>query len=410
MRGKWIKKGPVTDEIATAEKDITRDYIGKILSNPDKVLRSESGGKGIEIYEDFLTHHRIFSEMQKRILAVTGKEWQVIPASDSSEDQKIAKFVTDVFLSCNYDLGRQALLTGVITGFKPAEIMWDNSEGDIWIKEIRGRSPRRFCFDLKSNLRLLTWKNMIEGEELPDRKFVIFRNGANNASPYGDGLGRPLYWCQWFARNGVKFWAVFLEKFGQPTPWGKYPSGTEKSQQDKLLDALEAMQTESCIITPDNMVVDLLEATRTSSIDSYAKWAEYWDSAITIVILGQTATTIGTPGKLGGEEARSEVRKEYTKADADLLCECQNNSLIPWLVDYNFPGVKKYPKVWIRTKKEQDLKPLAERDKILIADLGLPTAKNYLYEIFGIPKPQPGEELISVSQVSPLIGFEEGSA
>ena len=109
----------------------------------------------------------IFSEMQKRILAVTGKEWQVVPASDSPEDQKIADFVTDVFINSNYDLGRQALLTGVITGFKPAEIMWDYSEGDIWIKEIRGRSPRRFVFDLKSNLRLLTWENMIEGEELP---------------------------------------------------------------------------------------------------------------------------------------------------------------------------------------------------------------------------------------------------
>ena len=170
------------------------------------------------------------------------------------------------------------------------------------------------------------------------------------------------------------------------------------------------MQTESCIITPDNMAVELLEAARTSSVDSMTPGMKYWDEAITLVILGQTATTTGTPGKLGAETERADVRQEIVKADADLLCECQNNSLIPWLLDYNFSGVKKYPKVWIRTKKEQDLKPLAERDKILIADLGLPTANKYLYETFGIPKPQPGEELISVPQVSSLIGFEEGSA
>ena len=60
MTGKWTKNRPITDEIATAEKDITRDYIGKTLLNPDKVLRSESGGKGIEIYEDLLVHHRDF--------------------------------------------------------------------------------------------------------------------------------------------------------------------------------------------------------------------------------------------------------------------------------------------------------------------------------------------------------------
>ena len=43
-------KKPITDEIAGVEKDIFRDYLGNIQSNPDKVLKSESGGKGIEIY------------------------------------------------------------------------------------------------------------------------------------------------------------------------------------------------------------------------------------------------------------------------------------------------------------------------------------------------------------------------
>jgi phage gp29-like protein len=390
------KKKPIIEQIATAQNDITRNYLGRILLNPDQVLSLQARAKGIEIYEDMLYEARVFSEMQKRKLAVIGKEWEVVPASDTPQDQKIADFVSEVFKKFSYDTARQALLSGIVTGFKAGEIMWDYSEGDIWIKEIKGISPRRFAFDVENNLRLLTWADMINGEPVPERKFMVFTNPSDNSSPYGDGLGRPLYWPIWFKKNGIKFWAVFLDKFGQPTPWGKYPPGTEKAKQDDLLDALKAMQTDQAIITPDNMSVELLEAARASSVDSYDRWEKFWNDAITFIILGQTATTEGTPGKLGAETARSDIREEIVKADADLLCECQNTTLIPWLVDYNFPGVTEYPKVWIRTDPEEDLKPLADRDVILIRDLKLPTPLSYLYDTYGIPQPEEGEELVSL--------------
>jgi len=409
-------KKPITDQIATAQNDITMNYIGKTLLNPDKVLKSEGGWSGVELYEDMLFEARVASEMQKRRLAVIGKEWDIIPASDDAQDQKIAEFVEEVFKNFSHDRSRQALLTGIITGFKPGEIMWEYSEGDIWIKDIKGVSPRRFVFDLDGNLRLLTYQNMLEGIEIPERKFMVFTNPSNNGSPYGDALGRALYWPIWFKKNGVKFWAVFLDKFGQPTPWGKYPSGTDEAMQNKLLDSLKAMQTDQAIITPDTMTVELLEAARASSVDSYDRWEKFWNDAITFIILGQSATTEGTPGKLGAETERADVRQEIVKADADLLCECQNEQLIKWLVDYNFPvgnglappqrgfcpGGKpfraKYPKIWIRTDPEQDLKPLAERDRILIKEIGVPTPVSYIRDTYGIPEPEEGEELISVPQ------------
>ncbi len=408
------KKKPITDQIATVQNDITQNYIGKILLNPDPILSGEAKAQGIKTFEDMLYEARVFSEMQKRKLAVIGKEWSIVPASDSPGDQKIADFIEEVFKNFSHDTSRQTLLSGIVTGFKPGEVMWDYSEGDIWIKEIKGVSPRRFVFDLQGKLRLLTWNNMIEGEEIPERKFIVFTNPSDNGSPYGDGIGRALYWPIWFKKNGVKFWAVFLDKFGQPTPWGKYPPGTNKEMQDKLLDSLKAMQTDQAIITPDNMAVELLEAARASSVDSYDKWEKFWNDAISFIILGQTATTEGTPGKLGSEEARSDVREDIIKADADLLCECENNQLVKWVADYNFPGPadrKKYPKIWIRTEPEKDLKPLAERDRILIKEIGLPTPVSYLRDTYGIPEPEKDDELIIVPQSQPSLplGFAEGT-
>ena len=401
------KKSVITDEIATEEKDITRGYIGNILTNPDIILSKEGSGRGLELYEKLFLDHRIFSEMQKRKLAVIGKEWQVEPASDNPEDQKIADFVTEVFKNFSYDTARQALLSGVLLGFKSGEVMWDYSEGDISIKNIIPRSSRRFVFDLQGKMRLLTWGNMIQGEEIRDRKFIVFTNPSDNGSPYGDGIGRVLYWCSWFRKNGTKFEAVFLDKYGSPTAVGKYPPGTDKGIQDKLFEACEAIQSSSAVTIPDSVKIELLEATRAASLNGYESWRKFWDDAISFVILGQIATTEGTPGKLGSEKARSDVRKDIIKADADLLCECQNggdqyNALIKWIVDYNFWEIKRYPKVWIRTELEKDLLPLAERDRILIKEIGVPTPVSYIRETYGIPEPEEGEELIEVPKPTPL--------
>jgi phage gp29-like protein len=387
-------KKPITDEIATVEKDIFQDYIGRTLLNPDKVLKSESGGKGIELYEDLLRDDKVGSTLQTRRLAVIGKEWEMRPASEKRQDVKISEYVNDVLADFNYDAARGVLLSGLVMGFKPSEVMWDYSEGAVWIREMIGRASRRFVFDKERRLRLLTLKNMVEGEELPDRKFVVFTNTSDNGSPYGDGLGRMLYWPVWFKKNAIKFWLIFADKFGSPTAVGKYPAGTDKVQQDALLGAIEAIQQEAAIKIPDNMVIELLEATRSGTVNTYEGLCDYMNSAIAQVMLGQTLTSdIGDKGSYSASQTHEGVRQDYIKADADALCLCLNESLIRWIVDYNFPGVTKYPKVWIRTEEEKDLKPLAERDQILL-NMGARITHAYIHDTYGIPEPDSNEELL----------------
>ena len=404
-----IKK-PITDEIATIGNDITRYYIGKVQINPDKVLSSEATGEGLQLYEDIERDAHLYSVMQTRKLSVVGKEWSIEPASDDARDIEIAEFVEQNFKEINFDRACEELLDGLLKGFKPSEIMWDYSEGQIQIKEFRGRDPRRFTFGLENDLRLLTWADMIYGEEIPDRKFQLFRFGSKNNNPFGTGLGQKCYWPVWFKKNGIKFWMIFSEKFGMPTIVGKYPSGTEKDKQDNLLDACKAIQTDTAIKIPENMEIALLEATRATSINTYETLCTFMDLQISKAVLGQTLTTeIGDKGSYAASQTHEEVRQDILKSDSDSLCEYLNNQSIKWLVDYNFPDIKKYPKIWKRTEPEKDLKPLAERDVILIRDLKLPTATKYLYDTYGIPAPEEGEELITIPQSSgfPPLGFSE---
>ena len=233
---------------------------------------------------------------------------------------------------------------------------------------------------------------MIAGEVLPERKFITFTYGDSD-NPYGKGLGQSLWWPVWFKKNGIKFWMIFLEKFGMPTVVGKYPPGTLPEKQKELLEAIEAIQTDTGIKIPDNMALEFLEASRTGTV-THEQLCEYMDKQISKRVLGQTATTEGTPGKLGNETSQSDTQQENIEADADLLDACLNDTLIKWIVDFNFPNVTAYPKIKTYANAKPDLTARAIIDKSLVVDIGLPVSVDYFYETYGIPAPQEGEVLV----------------
>lgn len=392
------KAKPIIDEIATSQKDIDifSGWVNR-LENPDPTLRTEAQGKGLKLYDEVKRDCHAGSVLHTRYLAVVGKEWNVIPADAGSDEpdkknEEIAAYVKDTLAATNFGQAMQELLQGILYGFYVAEVIWKITDTGLKISKIRSKHPRRFSFSTDRQLMLLTPDNMIEGEDVPERKFIQFSFGSSD-NPYGEGLGQSLWWPVWFKKHGIKFWMVFLEKFGMPTAVGKYPTGTDATQQTALLDAIDAIQNETGVKIPDTMAIELLEATRSGNV-TYESLCEYMDKQISKRVLGQTATTEGTPGKLGNEAAQNEVRQDYLESDAGLLCECLNETIVRWIVDYNFSGVTKYPKIEIRVQEEKELKPQAERDKILVSDIGLPVSKKYFYDTYGIDKPDDDEDIV----------------
>lgn len=392
---------PHTGEVATAEKD-TDLFSGWTtrMENPDRVLRNEGCGEGVRLYEELERDWQVFSMLQTRALALQACEWQVEPASSGDADRKVADFVRDVLLDAGFDRLVTDLMEAVVTGFKPVEIMWEVSGGEVRIREFRGRRPSRFSFDMDGALRLLTLQSALDGESVPQKKFVVWTFGGHDWNPYGRGLGYQLYWPVWFKKNGVRFWMVFAEKFGSPTVLAKYPPGTPEADKKNLLDAIQAIQQQTGIRIPNNMEVSLLEAARTSSVNGYESLCAYMDRAIAKILLGQTLTSEpGDSGSYSLGRIHEGVRRDILKADADAVCECLNRTVIRWLVDFNFPpsGRKGYPKVWKRTGPERDLKALAERDRLLLIDLGLGrrVPERYVAETYGLPLASPGEATVT---------------
>ena len=406
-----MSKKLIEDEVATAAKDldIFAGWISR-LENPDPVLRTESQGKGLKLYDEVDRDSHAGSVLQTRYLSVVGKEWNIVPGRSGSEngkaattaqDEKIADFVKETLKETNFDQGRREILQAILYGFYVSEIMWKYEDGAIKIDKFICKHPRRFSFTVEREMRLLTPNSMIEGEPVPERKFIVFTHGDSD-NPYGKGLGQKLWWPVWFKKHGVKFWLVFLEKYGMPTAVGKYPPGTDPTQQQALLDAIDAIQNETGIKIPDTMQLEFMEAKRGGQVQ-YVTFADFMDRQSSKTVLGQTLTVeVGEKGSYAASKTHEEVRQDILEADAKLSDACLNESVVRWIVDYNFPGVTSYPKMKTKTEAEGDPAIRSEIDERLTSKIGLPVGKKYFYETYGIPEPSDDEEVVSTQAAGPV--------
>lgn len=374
---------PETNEIATTldGRDITRPWVDRLAVNPpDDSVLIERGGGDYNLYREVLRDDHVKAAVEQRRRAVIACPWEVRPGGKRAIDKAAATFLEENIDAIGWDTLCEKMLMGVFYGFAVGECLWA-PDGRYWrLDAVKVRDRRRFGFDGENRLRLKTLQQPL-GELMPEKKFWTFATGADHDdAPYGLGLGHWLYWPVWFKRNGHRFWAVFLERFGTPAAVGKYPGGTSEADQRKLLEALRALRRDAAITVPEGIIIELLEATRGGTAD-YATFVAQMNAAILVATIGQTASTQGTPGKLGNDDEQGDVRMDIVRADADLLSASFNASVARWLTEWNFPGAA-VPGVWRIIDEPEDMESRARRDKS-IYEIGYKPTLDYIVNTYG---------------------------
>jgi len=371
---------PNTQELAPASQSasvIASAYL-QPMSNPDTVMSSRGGT--FDVYKEVARDDQVKSTFQQRRLAVVSSPWEVEPGIENNRAaKKAADALRELLKRINFDKITDMQLWATFWGFGIGEVMWQLN-GSMIDFDIRIRDRSRFRFDVDSNL----WLQKQDGQyhQMPDRKFWVVRTGADHDdNPYGLGLAHWLYWPVYFKRNDIKFWLVFLEKFGMPTALGKMPAGkaNDTAERTKMLNALRSISTDSAVVVPEGTTVELLEAAR-SGAGSYDTMKEAMDAAIAKIVLSQTMTTDNGSSR-SQSETHAGVRDMVVTADADRIGESFNNPVVKWWCEYNFPGVA-HPRVWRKTEAEEDLGKRAERDA-KIKDLGYEPTEDYIKETYG---------------------------
>lgn len=381
----------LNNEIASAQNDheLYYGYLD-VLENPDILLHTEGNGKGLRLYDDILTDAHASAVLQTRALSVAQQEFEIQPHSDDKQDIKVCDFVREEVKKLNIRQLIQDLMYGVLYGFSCIEIIWKKEGLRILPKTFLYKHPRRFVFNLDRTLKLRTRQNYLTGEYLPEKKFIYLPFGITD-SPYGDGLGRRIWWCVWFKKHGVKYCLTYLDKFSSPIPVGKYPTGATDEQQQQLLDTLSAIQNDTAIVIPEDMDAKFMEAQRTGT-PGYLEFCSFMDAQISKCVLGQTLTTeLNEKGSFAASKTHEKVREDIKAADSSTIATCLNEHLIRWLVDLNFSPETPHPRINFVNRIEESWQT-AKRD--LELSKAFPVGARYMYEKYNIPEPGKDELIL----------------
>ena len=392
-------------------------YIGEIVLDPrrlsDYAYAGRDNSHALRMYRDTLRDERCSAALDQRLDAAISRPWEVEPGGNMRRDRVAAEALEEQLKALPFDAICRQLLHGVWYGYAVAEAIWKTDGARVGIADITVRSPDRFRWEADMSLLLRT-EAAPQGAAVPDAKFIVLaRPGEHGDLPHGPGLARWCYWPVWLKRNGLKFWAVALERFGAPTIKGKYSKAAE-SEREALLQIVQDLVLGLGAVIPEGTDVELLESARRAGGD-YEQFIAYLDRSITTTILGQSSTTDQGPWK-GTAEIQKDVRDETVAADARLLDAALTATVARWLTTWNFPGAA-IPRIHRDASTPEDLNARAKREEIVARTAGIKPTQDHVEEIYGgkweeaaptpppgAPTPEPGEGA-ALAEADPLDGL-----
>jgi phage gp29-like protein len=329
-------------------------------------------------------------EISKRKLAVSRLPVTVESYSDDAHDKELADAIRDLIRRPGFRNMEKDLLDGIGKGFSVCEILWDRSGAKWKPKAYKWRDPHFFLFDRvsRNKIRLRDESNPIEGIPLEPFCFITHIPRIKSGIPIRGGIARLAAWAWMCKGYAIKDWLAFAEVFGMPFRIGRYEAGANEDDKAVLRMAVANLGTDAAAIFPKSMEVEFIEAAKGAATDFFELLADYLDAQVSRGILGQTATTQGTPGKLGNEEAQKEVREEIRDDDAKQLEETLNRDLVRPYIDLNFGPQENYPSLLIRDIKPEDIAVLSDNLSKLVP-LGLRVEQSVIRDRLGLPDPDP---------------------
>ncbi|WP_449103643.1 DUF935 domain-containing protein [Pseudomonas veronii] len=369
-RGLWVsptefvsfaeakRSSTLNQHIATRGRSDAGSFSGANLPNPDPILKAQ--GKDITVYRDLRSSALVGGNIRRRKASVLSLE-RGIKRGDAPI--KVERFIRDWLTDLDMDRIIRELLDAPLFGYQPVELMWQPVGMNLVPEDLLGKPAEWFFYDKENELRFRSKEAGQDGELCDPQRFIVARQDATYANPYGFPDLSMCFWPATFMKGGLKFWVQFTEKYGSPWVIGKHPRGATDGETDLLLDSLEAMVQDAVAAIPDDSSVQIIEAAgKAGSAEVYRELLEYCRSEINVAMLGQNQTTEKDSTRASAT-AGAEVTKDIRDGDAGIVA-ASLNAVIRRIVDINF-GEQVMAPVYELWEQEEIDKVLAERDKSL---------------------------------------------
>lgn len=229
--------------------------------------------------------------------------------------------------------------------------------------------------------KLLKFQNDHDGVDIDNFPNCLFVGSERGLGIFAELMPAVLY-----KRGDMADWAQFCNIFGMPIREYTYDAGDEYARKRLIADA-RRQGANAVYIHPKDSELTLVESgNKTGSSDLYKTFADYWDSKISIRVLGNTLTT---DAKDTGTQALGSVHKkeedDMNADDRDFILDVLNYDMRPIFTNLGF-NVEGGEFVYASKDKIDPSQQITIVEKL--KSMGLPMDDDWLYETFSVEKPK----------------------
>lgn len=321
-----------------------------------------------DMYESAMLDLHLSGVLDKRIRAV--RRLPIEFQRDGEPDERINEQIASPWFK---DF-RRDLLMSHFWGFSLFQFYTDDA-GNIQYTLV----PRKHYNPIRREV--LKFQGDQTGRPVDEFPGMLFVGSERGLGIFAELLPAVLY-----KRGNMADWARFCNIFGLPIREYTYDAGDEEARRRLLADA-RRQGTNAVYIHPRESSLNLIESgNKSGSSELYRTFTEYWDSQISIRVLGNTLTT---DAKETGTQALGTVHQEeegsMNDEDREFILDVLNYEMTEIFTElgYNTTGGK-----FVYAKQDR-IDPTQQVDILQkLHTMGLPLDDDYLYETFGVRKPE----------------------
>ena len=340
----------------------------------------------------------IFSETQKRKLALQSIDWQIEPPRNATPaEKKAAEFAWERLAHLDLADVIFDMADAILKSYSCLTIDWGLIDGYQTPINIEHMPASWFTTPQNKRNTLQLLNDEGSSDPLWPGGWIVHQHKTKSGYVGRNGLVRVLAWPFLFKNYSVRDLAEFLEIYGLPLRLGKYPSGATPEEKAKLLQAVVEIGHNAAGIIPDSMIIDFQNAAD-GQADPFLAMMSWAEKTVSKAVLGGTLTSqadgASSTNALGN--VHNEVRHDIRDADLRQIANTLTRDLIWPMVQFNLNGVDGFhrcPKFVFNTAEAEDIDTLATAIPKL-QESGMQISKKWLHDKTQIPAAEDENDLL----------------
>ncbi|MGK9477910.1 phage portal protein family protein [Melioribacter sp. OK-6-Me] len=358
------------------------------LPDPDPILRKLNMDQ--TVYKDLRSDEQVGALMARRKNLTKSLDWRIEQGDATDKELELCERALTL-LADNKNKIKDIIsqsLNPIFFGYSVFEVTWAQIDGALLPVKVQEKPREWFTFDDRNNLLFRTnldyYGIPIVGDNIDPKyayKFILLQNDPGYDNPYGDKALSRCFWPVTFKRGGMRFFSLFVEKYGMPFIFGKLPRGAKPEDHYDLMTKLSNMVQDAVATGPDDSSIQIIEP-HSASADLHEKYLQRCDNAIAKAILTNALSVErqGVGSYASTETGADTIESNLSEEDRDFPTELFNQ-LFKWIVDINI-GSGLYPE--FKPFELEDInKDKSERDKNL-KEIGLKFTKKYFVNNYNL--------------------------